>query len=102
MSRLFDYFTSPRVDSEGQLRAAQARARQFTPQQDAEARAHGFKNADEMVLFLKNRSVGAHQTTHVPANSGVTSDLSLANLLPWHPANTIGIASDALAQANNR
>lgn len=99
MGKLASYF-SPRIDSEQQLRDAQATARSYTPEQNKQARAAGFRNADEMVLFLK-----AHQSgnkTVVPGVGSVSDGLSLADLFPWHPANTLNMATEALRKATDK
>jgi hypothetical protein len=96
--QLMSYFqsvmpTEKKVDSEGQLRAAQAAASQYTSKQEAVARSNGFRSADEMYSFLKQRQAP-------PIKGSAPQRLSIADAVAWHPAKTIGMASDALARAN--
>lgn len=96
MGRLLNYFQGPKIDSEGQLRAAREKAKSYTPEQEARARAAGFKSADEMVLFMKNRQRGLRQT------DTVRSRLSLDDALAGHPMNTIGRAASEVQRVNER
>lgn len=98
MGKMLGYFYSPRIDSEQQLKDAQAAARSYTPKQDAQARAAGFKNADEMVSFLKQRQSGAR----VVRSGNPYEGMSISDLFAWHPSNTIQRASDALKGANSK
>lgn len=97
MGRLVGYFQGGNIDSEGQLRAAQSKARAYSPAEDRRAKAAGFPSADAMTVYLNNKKhkVGGS----VPAQKPM---LDMGDLLAWHPANTIGMAADALDYANKR
>jgi hypothetical protein len=97
MSDLFGYFNKPRIDSEGQLRAAQQKAKTYTSEQNARARASGFRDANEEELFMRQRSRKSGGT--VPGGSGRAS---LDSMLSWHPRNTINRATDAMRTARGR
>lgn len=96
MGRLMGYFQPERIDSEGQLKAAQSAAGNYTKEQDAQAKAAGFRNANEMLLFLKARQQGSR----VQGSAGKAP--SVNDAMSWHPKNTIQRASDQLRSATKR
>lgn len=97
MGRLLSYIRPEKIDSEGQLRAAQARGRSYTPAENARAKAAGYPSADAMTTYLQQRKKSSGSVARRTGNM-----LSLQDMFSWHPANTVGMASDAIAQANER
>jgi hypothetical protein len=101
MSDLIGYFQKPKIDSEGQLRAAQSRARSYTREQEAQARAAGFDSADAMVQYTRQKQNKTGGT--VPGRGkGALSGLLGGDAMAWHPTNTLNRASDALRSARGR
>lgn len=97
MGRLMGYFQSNPIDSEGQLKAAQTQGRKYTAAENAHAKAAGFPSADAMTVYLEQKKNRSNSTV-----SGTARAPSLHDLFAWHPANTIGMAADALKFANER
>lgn len=86
-------FGQDRIDSEGQLRAAQSRT--FTQEQEAKARAAGFKSAEEAIAFTAQRQ----QRRAPQTQSESFMDRLMGTALSWHPKNTLTRASNALKGA---
>lgn len=94
MSRLLGYFQAPKVDSEGQLRAAQQAT--YSQQQEQQARQAGFRSADEMMNYMRARRDSPK------GNTTTRGGLNLADLFSWHPTNTLNRASSAMRSARGK
>lgn len=69
--------------------------RTFSPAIEHHARASGFRNAEQMLLWQKQRaqhSGGTVSGGHAP---------SIHDAFAWHPANTIQYATDAMKAATD-
>ena len=86
-------FGQDRIDSEGQLRAAQKQT--FTADQEAKARAAGFNNAAEAIAFTRQRQANRSPQTQ----SESFMDRLLGSAFSWHPTNTLNRASRATKDA---
>lgn len=93
MSRLLGYFQSPKVDSEGQLRAAQQTT--YSQQQEQQARQAGFRSADEMMVYMRARQQKGSANPR-------SRKLNLQDMLSWHPTNTLNRASSAMRSARGK
>ena len=51
MGKLLSYFQADKIDSEGQLKAAQAVGKKYTASQNAQAKSAGFPSADAMTVY---------------------------------------------------
>lgn len=95
MGRLLGYFQGEKIDSEGQLKAAQTKGRGYSSADNAKARAAGFPSADAMAVYTKNK-----QTKTGGSVKG--QSLNMRDLLAWHPAYTIGMTADAMPSFDER
>ena len=100
MGALFDYLKpKAKPDGEAELKMLQQRARSYSPEDNAKAKAAGFRNADEMHVYMKQRM---NKTGGTVSRNPLRKLLSGTDLMAWHPATTIGMAGDALQSANER
>lgn len=97
MSTYFqNVFGQPKIDSEGQLLAAQQQAA-HDAQFDRLAKAKGFKNGNEMRLFMEQRA-----QKRPPQTTSESTDVNLADAMAWHPANIFNHITELLKGANNQ
>ncbi len=99
MSQIFNYFRPEKIDSEGQLRAAQQSAKKYTAKQDAQARAAGFPSADAMYLYMQKKNTPTGGTVvRKQQGGGAGMDAAMA----WHPKSTLTRAAEGLRSARER
>lgn len=79
-------------DSEAQLRAAQKRT--YTPEQERQARAQGFANAEAMIEFSRQRQLKRGVTDRKIDSQKVRQDVT-----SWHPAVMLNNVLNAINSA---
>lgn len=73
----------------------------YTEEQERLARQAGFRNAEEAVLFQrqKSRNLKPSEASTASGSGGLSI---LERLFAWHPKVTIGRAANVLNSANRR
>lgn len=93
---LENLFADP-VDSEGQLRQAQAKQETYTAQQNEQARSRGYRNASAMVEFEKQRMKKRPSSIIAKGQSRVQAGIDTVQIA--HPKGVLERVTAALGEA---
>lgn len=94
---LVQYFSPAKVDSQAQLKAAQNQT--FDQRAERLAREKGFRNAQAMIEFERQRGVKRGSTTSQHLSQSVKEGIRTVEVA--HPKGVLERVSAALESANN-
>lgn len=96
-----DQLFGPEIDSAKQLEDAKAGTPAYDAKLEREAKSLGFKSAQELMLFEKNRRKGGNKTVSKAANgAGVAKEaVGRGDAMAWHPMNMLDSITEAIKNA---